>query len=128
MKTLDHKKEFLIGFMRGYFDGDGHFDKFSPRADITTISEKMAYQLIFLHETFGYKPRLFRYDDKRSRKPRFTVRLNKEDALRFIEMVRPRNPIRLKNVIGAAADRTRISTILSSLHQNLGDPKVESYH
>lgn len=52
---LLHKdRQVIINFLRGYFDGDGHFDEKQLRIYGKTASKKLAYQLQLLLARLGY--------------------------------------------------------------------------
>lgn len=52
---LIHKdRKIIINFLRGYFDGDGHFDEKQLRIYGKTASRKLAYQLQLLLARLGY--------------------------------------------------------------------------
>lgn len=92
LKTTNHSKEFLKGFLRGFLDCDGYTYKKQRKVSMFCISEKMMKQIFSIVRDFGFEPEFYVYYDKRkNRKPLFFVNLLKKDATNFIEFVQPRN-------------------------------------
>lgn len=100
LRSLNHKKRFIKGFLRGYFDCDGYTEKRYSRIEIMSVSKEMIDQITHFLELFGFNPKLKSYHNKKLNKKRlYTMRLNKPDAIRFLEVIKPRNP---KRLIGTA--------------------------
>lgn len=51
---LHKERKIVLNFLRGYFDGDGHFDEKQLRIYGKTASRKLAYQLQLLLARLGY--------------------------------------------------------------------------
>ncbi|MSU01946.1 LAGLIDADG family homing endonuclease [Tissierella pigra] len=68
---LLHKdRNIIINFLRGYFDGDGHFDEKQLRIYGKTASRKLAYQLQLLLARLGYSA----YIHENTRKEKSMIR------------------------------------------------------
>lgn len=98
LTKLKHNKNFLIGFLRGYFDGDGYAEKHSKAVEFVTTSKVMAKQIVKVISILSIKPNLYRYEDKRkNRRTCFYVKIRGENAIKLIEIIKPRNPKRIRD-------------------------------
>ncbi|MDM7320441.1 MAG: LAGLIDADG family homing endonuclease [Fervidobacterium sp.] len=57
-ELLKQPANVLLALGAGIIDGDGHFDKDRARIRISTTSEKLAHQLVYLFSVFGWNPHL----------------------------------------------------------------------
>lgn len=97
LRELDHSKEFLIGFLRGYFDGDGHSRKDSRTAQFITTSGSMHHQVQEILSMFSLKFFARTYHDKRkNRHATYYIYLRDMEAVKFINLIQPRNSKRVK--------------------------------
>ncbi|MFH1473892.1 MAG: LAGLIDADG family homing endonuclease [Candidatus Aenigmatarchaeota archaeon] len=98
LKSLNHTNKFLIGFLRGYFDGDGYSRKESKTAEIVTTSKNMHNQLkdILSLLNLSFSTRIYN-DKRRKRHTAYYIYLRKLDAVKFIRLIGPRNPKRMRN-------------------------------
>jgi hypothetical protein len=85
-----YSRKFLIGFLRGVFDTDGHINRKIPRANFATVSEALVKNveeaLTFSRLTYSSR----RYVDKRgNRKPLFLIEIRRSDLNRFFELIKP---------------------------------------
>jgi hypothetical protein len=97
LKSLQYTKEFLIGFLRGYFDGDGYSKKDQISAHFITTSKNMHNQLqvILSMLKIGFFART--YQDKReNRHTIYYIDLRRMEALKFISLTKPRNSKRVR--------------------------------
>lgn len=95
LKSTNHSKEFIKGYLRGYFDCDGYTEKKYSRIEIMSVSKNSIDQIIYFLRLFEYNPKLKSYHNKKLNKKRlYTVRLNKQDAIKFLDFIQPRNPKR----------------------------------
>jgi hypothetical protein len=95
LKGLDYHREFLVGFLRGYFDGDGYYNDDRKLAQFVTTSKAIFEQLreILLLFRLQFSTRI--YSDKRpGRHTAYYILLRKGEATSFIKLVNPRNPRR----------------------------------
>jgi len=104
LKSLDHSKEFLIGFLRGYFDGDGYSKKDQRLAQFITTSKNMHNQLQTILSFFKLNFDTITYHDKReNRHTSFYIFLRRLEAVKFINLVEPRNSRRVKSWVRSIA-------------------------
>lgn len=97
LKKINQRKEFLVGFLRGYFDGDGYSVKKYKKISIGTSSIKMSRQLFKIMKKLSFDPTHKRHSDKRSnRKPHYIVSLKGQEAKDFIKKIQPNNPNRIR--------------------------------
>lgn len=95
LRGLDLKKrEFNRGFVRGLVDTDGNFYSPKRRLSISSVSEKLIDQIeeILIHNCSLF-PKRFCYK-KKNRAMLYTVALNGENAKKFIEVIKPSNPLK----------------------------------
>lgn len=97
LKTTAMKREFLRGFVRGYFDCDGYADKAYRRVQLCGVSGIMISQLHEIIGSFGFTPTYKVNIDKRPNcKALHTITLKNKEAEKFVQFFVPRNPIRIK--------------------------------
>ena len=109
LKTTNHPKDFLTGFIRGFLDCDGYTHKTQRKVSLFCISEKIMRQIFTIISDFGFDPDFYVYYDKRkNRKPMYFVNLVKDDAAKFIDFVQPRNEKRKKWVQGDLNSRLKL--------------------
>jgi len=97
LKTINQNIEFLIGFLRGYFDGDGYSVKDYKKISIGTSSIKMSQQLFKIMKKLGFNPAYKKHADRRSnRKPHYIISLKSQEAKDFIMKIQPNNPNRIR--------------------------------
>lgn len=95
--SLGHSKEFLIGFLRGYFDGDGFSKEEQRLAQFITTSRAMYNQLQEILSSFKLNFDAKEYHDKReNRHIVYYINLRREEAVKFINLIQPRNSKRVK--------------------------------
>lgn len=98
LNSINHTQDFNIGFLRGYFDAEGHSHSDRKKVEIVTISNTMAHQLVIMIRKLGLNPDVRLYMDKRgNRKPCYYISLKDKDAINFIHLIRPRNEKRIKS-------------------------------
>ena len=113
LKTMDHPKHFLMGFIRGYFDSDGYTDKNHRQVTMFTISHEMAKQLSSILTRLEFKNSLF-VKHKKMRSPLYYIALYGENAQNFVQFIKPNNFVRIRNwCAGAGRIRTAVSRSLS---------------
>ena len=94
---LEYNPAFLIGFLRGYFDGDGYAEKKYKVAEIITTSELMARQLVKILSKFSINSNLYVYNDKRkNRRTCFYIKIRGENSVKFVNIIKPRNSKRIR--------------------------------
>lgn len=97
LKNLNHSKEFLIGFLRGYFDGDGYSKEDQRLAQFVTTSRNMYNQLQDILTLFKLSFHRRAYHDRRkNRHTAYYINLRNLEAVKFINLIEPRNPKRIK--------------------------------
>ena len=98
LRTISSNKKFLKGFIRGYFDCDGHSSKDAKRISICSVSKAMIDQIYHILIMFNFIPKYYTYHEKRpNMKDLYTLTLTGERAKYFINFVEPRNSIRIRN-------------------------------
>ena len=98
LKSLHHSKKFLIGFLRGYFDGDGYSKRDQRLAQFITTSKNMYNHLQEILSNFNLDFYSREYHDRReNRHTAYYIFLRRLDAIKFINLVKPRNPKRVKS-------------------------------
>lgn len=96
--TIEHEKEFLIGFLRGCLDTDGHVQKNYKRMYFSTTSISLANQISSILINFGFENRILITRDKRpNKKVLYNVRLLGNEAIRLIKMIKPGNPSKIRD-------------------------------
>lgn len=97
LKGLNHPKEFLIGFLRGYFDGDGYSKEYQRLSQFITTSESMYKQLQEILTSFklNFDARVY-HDKRKNRHTTYYIFLRKLEAVKFINLIEPRNSKRVK--------------------------------
>lgn len=98
LKSVHHSREFLKGFLRGYFDGDGHSKKDQKLAQIVTTSKDMHDQLqeILSSLNLNFNTRVY-HDKRENRHIAYYIFLRNSEAVTFINLIKPRNPKRVKS-------------------------------
>lgn len=98
LATLTHDLQFLIGFLRGYFDGDGYATKDYRNMEFVTTSKLMAKQIFEIISVLSVHPHLYVYQDKRkNRRICYYVKIRGENAVKLINLISPRNPKRVRD-------------------------------
>lgn len=99
--TLKHNKEFLIGFLRGCLDTDGHVCRNYKRLVFSTTSLALAEQISAILTNLDFNNKILISIDKRpNRKILYNVRLLGENAIRLVKTIRPGNPIKVRDWCG----------------------------
>jgi intein/homing endonuclease len=79
LKRENYKEEFLIGFLRGYFDSDGYTEQKASRIEIMGVSKYMIFQIKKILIGKGFDPYIKTYQNKnRNKKMLYTLRLRKK--------------------------------------------------
>lgn len=98
LRTLEHSREFLKGFVRGFLDCDGYTYENQTKISMFSVSKKLMQQIYEIVSSFGFQLQWYVYYDKRkNRKPMYFVNLTKKQAIKFIKFVNSRNPKRIGN-------------------------------
>lgn len=85
-------KNFIIGFLRGCLDSDGHFSK-EKGAIFATVSLSLAETIRSFLRKLGFNPKFKERKDKRpNRHPIFIIRVGFPDCSNLIKLLKPRNP------------------------------------
>ncbi len=101
LKNGAYPKKFLLGFLRGVFDGDGYSDGDRRRISFITVSNYLAKQINEILIVFGFTPIFYKYDNVRpNRAPLYKIYLTKSQAVQFIKIINPRNPKRIRSWMG----------------------------
>jgi hypothetical protein len=97
LKSLHHTREFLIGFLRGYFDGDGYSKNDQRSTQFITTSKSMYDQLqnILIMFNLNFFVRVY-HDKRENRHIAYYVNLRKSYAVKFINLIKPRNSKRVR--------------------------------
>lgn len=98
--NLTLPSEFIIGFLRGFWDAEGYTDRDRIRTTVTTISPELAVQVNSMLIGLGFKSHCKEYYRK-NRAPHTRIYLKNNEALRFLSVVCPRNNKRLSNKMGS---------------------------
>lgn len=97
LRNLNHSKDFLVGFLRGYFDGDGYSKEGVKTAQFVTTSKNMHGQLQEILSLFRLNFFTRVYNDKReNRHTAYYIDLRHSEAVKFINLIEPRNSKRIK--------------------------------
>ncbi|NCA81074.1 MAG: hypothetical protein EOM76_13030, partial [Sphingobacteriia bacterium] len=94
---MEMKKEFIVSFLQGMFDGDGCFYKNGKRVFYTTTSEKLSNQLQILLLNFGIISSRYNFLNKPSQKIkveslRYVVEMSRFWGKKFLEEIGFRTP------------------------------------
>ena len=97
LRSLNHSKDFLIGFLRGYFDGDGYSKEDQRTAQFITTSKIMYNQLqeILSLLKLRFDSRVY-HDKREGRHTAYYIILRRLEAVKFINLIQPRNSKRVK--------------------------------
>lgn len=87
LKTQNRSADFIKGFLRGYLDGDGYTS--ASGVIYVSVSQQMMSQIFELLEKLGFSPKMTVYHGKY--KPCYYVKISKDKAAGFLELIRPRN-------------------------------------
>lgn len=95
LKSIDHTREFLLAFLRGYLDSDGFCNNDTKKASFFGVSKNMLDQIDDIVKSFGVITK--RYTSiRQNRKPLYFVHVTNSDAIKLIRLVRPRNEKRIR--------------------------------
>lgn len=101
LQKIDFNKDFVKGFIRGYFDCDGYSYPNNRKIVLMGVSGKMLTQIHNIMTKLGFSPYLYVYREKRKNMhDLYNVILKGPEAQRFIQFINPNNPKRIKD--GAA--------------------------
>ncbi len=93
----DQAKDFVIGFLRGYFDGDGYARKDSKRIQYISTSTNIVKQISYFLSSLslGFEIRKFK-DKRKNHVPCYYINVTGQDAIKFVNLIKPRNPKRIR--------------------------------
>lgn len=97
LKRWDYTREFRIGFLRGFIDSDGYLS--SKKIVFASASKKMMMEVNEFLKDLGFESfKLSFYPDKRSNRiGMWHIYVHKSERERFLEMIKPRNLVELKD-------------------------------
>jgi len=92
LKNLNYPREFLIGFLKGLLDTDGHYQKNRYTVSFSTVSKNLHLQTSYiikniLNIKFGTYIR-----HKKGRSPIYNTLIYGEDGRTILRILNPRNP------------------------------------
>ncbi len=97
LRHIKHSENFFRGFLRGFLDCDGHVDKNARRVSMFCVSKKMINQIYRICHNLKFNPTIYVHKDKRSnRKSMHFVIISRDDAVNFLNYVKPRNSKRTR--------------------------------
>jgi len=99
LKKINHKREFLIGFLRGLLDSDGYSWKDHRRTNFSTVSIELAKQTSNTLSKFKINNKIITYK-KENRKILYLVDVLGNNAVNLIRLIKPRNPSRIRKWCG----------------------------
>lgn len=89
LSTLDHPVKFMIGFLRGSIDSDGHISK--NKIVFSSVSTYLIKDIAYFLENIDIKYSIYTYREKReNRKDMHHVYIKKSDFQKFKKIVKPR--------------------------------------
>ena len=90
-----HNKQFLIGFLRGLLDTDGHAVKKYRQIHFNTVSQRLANQISEILNTLYIQNRLS--SSIQPGKARiYDIRVGSADAVLLSQLLKPRNPGKIR--------------------------------
>lgn len=90
--TLNHSRDFLIGFLRGLLDTDGYYNKNKNMVTFDTTSNNLASQICFIIEKL-LELKFSKYIFYREgRKPLHEIALYGQNSYSILNTLSPRNP------------------------------------
>jgi len=88
--TNKHPKTFIIGFIRGLFDSDGHIS--NKKICFGTVSPKLCQNACKALEHLEMPYSLYKYQDKRkNRKLLYQIYIPRGSHKRFLDIIKPKN-------------------------------------
>ncbi|MFQ6010513.1 MAG: LAGLIDADG family homing endonuclease [Candidatus Aenigmatarchaeota archaeon] len=97
LRSIKNSKDFTIGFLRGFFDAEGYSHKNQKKIVLVTTSKSMYKQLVEILRSLKFIPLVRIYKDKRpNNKTCYYITLRDKNAVDFINIIKPRNPKRIK--------------------------------
>jgi len=90
-----HDKQFLIGFLRGLLDTDGHAVRKYRQIRFNTVSQTLANQISEILDILSISNRLSAYSQLGKAKI-YEIRVNRTDAVILSQLLKPRNPGKIK--------------------------------
>lgn len=99
LKKMSHKREFLIGFLRGFLDSDGYSCKNHRKTSFSTVSLELAKQISSILSKFKINNKILSYK-KENRKRLYSVNVSGNNAVNLIRLIKPRNPSRIRKWCG----------------------------
>jgi len=103
LRTTKLPLPFLIGFLRGYLDCDGYVGRYA--AQFVGVSKIMMEQINDILSKMGFAAKIRKYINKNPRyAPCYYVGLNKNETIRLLPFLNPRNKKRKLKEHGAAED------------------------
>ena len=121
-------KKVVLGFLKGYFKGDGCVGKSRGELIATTVSKTLAYQLVVLLAKIGLKASLCSYDESKTRirgkeiqrKPFYRLTIRGAKATEIL----PFEPTPKGNVFRNLSDENFLYIPIQSLNYERGKSKV----
>ena len=84
--------KFLEGFLRGLLDTDGNIYQPRNRVSFGSVSEVLMRQVQYTLEKWGFRPLFHIFKPRGNRVPFYAVSMNGDRAIKFIKLIKPRNP------------------------------------
>jgi len=105
MDIKDERGKLLPELVRGAFSGDGSFSARNDTFDYTTVSRRLAEDMVILLMRIGFYPHLKRY--KRNGRLEYTIRVTGKQGIKFADLLKwdnlhlkPRKGQRVRKMYG----------------------------
>jgi hypothetical protein len=90
LKNKNHSRDFIIGFIRGSLDSDGHFSR--NKISFATVSPGLKNNLSYFLNCLNIRHSVNLYQEKReNRKDIYHINVLKRDYNIFVNLIKPRN-------------------------------------
>lgn len=94
LKTREHKLPFIVGFIRGSIDSDGHLSQ--KRVTFASVSNLLINDISFFLNHLGLKHGLYcQKNRKGNRRDLYSIEIKRGDLTKFMEVINPRNRVKM---------------------------------